>query len=283
MASLSIGMIGLRTVCQIMHTKNLKIVKSHTVKLLFLVAIIHILFISTNTVAVLTLTNNGSTDFAYFGDTINYDYNLVNDNGVDLHDVVFYDDHFGSIAIGNLNNGATWTHSLRHTINENDMTGPLKNNAWATGKKPNESVVTSAVATWYVSLTIAGSLIVSIRPNNAFRPIGTTVTYSVSVRNAFPVTLTNLTITDAIYHPSAVALPITLNRTNLAPNKTAFGTVSYTVVQEDIRGPSLGIPGYGSATVTDTANAIARLPWWNPTNPYDQLAVGRAFNTIDVD
>jgi hypothetical protein len=133
------------------------------------------------------------------------------------------------------------THSLRHTINENDMTGPLKNNAWATGKKPNKSVVTSAVATWYVSLTIAGSLIVSIRPNNAFRPIGTTVTYSVSVRNAFPVTLTNLTITDAIYHPSAIALPITLNRTSLAPNQTAFGTVSYTVVQEDIRGPSLGI------------------------------------------
>ena len=134
MVSLPIRIIGSRTISQIMNPKNKIIMKSHTVKLLFLVAIIHILFISTNTVAGLTLTNNGSTDFAYFGDTINYDYKLVNDNGVDLHDVVFYDDHFGSIAIGNLNNGATWTHSLSHTINENDMTGPLKNNAWATGK-----------------------------------------------------------------------------------------------------------------------------------------------------
>jgi len=256
--------------------------KSHTVKLLFFLAIIHILFISTNTVAGLTLTNNGSADFAYFGDTINYDYKLVNDNGVDLHDVVFYDDHFGSIAIGDLNSGDNWTYSIIHTINESDMPGPLKNNAWATGKKSNASVVTSAVATWYVSLTIAGSLLVTIRPSNAFRSIGQTVTYSVSVRNAFPVTLTNLTITNAIYHPSAIALPITLDKTSLAPNQTAFGTVSYTVVQEDIRGPSRGIPGYGSATVTDTATAIARLPWWNPTYPNDQLAVGRSFNTIDV-
>ena len=103
--------------------------KSHTVKLLFLVAIIHILFISTNTVAGLTLTNNGSTDFAYFGDTINYDYKLVNDNGVDLHDVVFYDDHFGSIAIGNLNNGATWTLK---TIPWLHYTIMVKNNAQTT-------------------------------------------------------------------------------------------------------------------------------------------------------
>ena len=93
-----------------MHPKNKIIMKSHTVKLLFFLAIIHILFISTNTVAGLTLTNNGSADFAYFGDTINYDYKLVNDNGVDLHDVVFYDDHFGSIAIGDLNSGG---HSLK--------------------------------------------------------------------------------------------------------------------------------------------------------------------------
>ena len=33
----------------------------------------------------------------------------------------------------------------------------------------------------------------------------------------------------------------------------ATGTVSYTVVQEDILGPPLGIAGSGSAKVTDTA------------------------------
>ena len=165
MVSLSMGMIGLRTVCQIMHPKNKIIMKSYIMNLQLLVAIILILLISTNTVAGLKLTKNGSTEvLPSFGDKISYDYKLVNDNGVDLHDVVFYDDRFGSIAIGNLNDGATWTHSLRHTINESDMTGPLKNNAWATGKKPNESVVTSAVVTWYVSLAIAGSLMVSMRP-----------------------------------------------------------------------------------------------------------------------
>ena len=44
--SLSIGMIGLRTLYQIMHPKNLTIMKTHAMKLLFLVAIVHILFTS---------------------------------------------------------------------------------------------------------------------------------------------------------------------------------------------------------------------------------------------
>ena len=283
MVSLSIRMIGSRTTCPIMHPKNKIIMRSHTIKLLLSLAIIYILFISVNTAMGLTITNTGNTRFAFFGDTINYDYKIVNNDGVDLHDVVFNDDNFGSIAIGDLKNGTSWTHSLNHTIDEGDMPGPLRNKALATGKKPDESVVSSPVASWYVSLTINGSMTVSILPDNGSRKIGEKVTYSVSVRNNYPVTLTNLSITDAIYHPSAAALPITLNRTRLAPNQTAFGTVSYTIVQEDIRGPPLGITGYGSAKVTDTASAIARLPWWNPTNPDDQLAVGRSFITINVD
>ena len=283
MVSLSMRMIGSRTISQITHPKNKIIMKSHTIKLLLSLAIIYILFILVNTAMGLTITNTGNTEFAFFGDTINYDYKIVNNDGVDLHDVVFNDDNFGSIAIGDLRNGTSWTHSLNHTIDEGDLPGPLGNRALATGKKPDESVMTSPVASWYVSLAINGSMTVLIAPDRGSRKIGEKVTYSVSVRNNYPVTLTNLSITDAIYHPSAIALPITLNRTSLAPNQTAFGTVSYTIVQEDIRGPPLGIEGYGSAKVTDTASAIARLPWWNPTNPDDQLAVGRSFIIINVD
>ena len=283
MVSLSIRMIGLRTVCRFIHPKNRIIVKSQTMKLQFSIAILLILLIFTNAAMGLTITKTGNTQFAFFGDTINYNYKIVNNDGVDLHDVVFNDDHFGSIAIGDLSNGTSWTHSLNHTIDEGDMPGPLTNKAFATGKKPDGSVVSSPVASWHVSLAINGSLTVSIAPDKGSGKIGEKVTYRVSVRNKYPVTLTNLSITDEIYHPSAIALPITLNRTSLAPNQTAFGTVSYTVVQEDIRGPPLGIAGYGSAKVTDTAKAIARLPWWNPTNPDDQLAAGRSFITINVD
>ena len=157
-------------------------------------------------------------------------------------------------------------------IDEGDMPGPLTNKAFATGKKPDGSVVSSPVASWHVSLAINGSLTVSIAPDSGSRKIGEKVTYRVSIRNKYPVTLTNLSITDAIYHPSAAALPITLNRTSLAPNQTAFGTVSYTIVQEDILGPPLGISGYGSAKLTDTASSKARLPWWNPANPDDQIS-----------
>ena len=62
----------------------------------------------------------------------------------------------------------------------------------------------------------------------------------------------------------------------------AIGTVSYTVVQEDILGPPLGIEGAGSAKVTDTAHAIARLPWWNPANPDVELAEGGGSNSFVI-
>ena len=163
------------------------------------------------------------------------------------------------------------------------MPGPLKNKAWATGKKPDESVVSSPVVFWTVSLTINGTLVVDIIPDWGSRPIGGTVTYNISVTNAYPVTLNNLTITDTIYHPSAINLPIILDRTTLAPNEVAYGAAFYTVVQEDIQGPPLGIAGSGNAKVTDTANAIARFPWWSPANPKVQLAAGGSINTIDID
>ena len=283
MTSLSVGMIGLRTVSQFTHPKNKIIMKPYIMNLQLLVSIILILFISTNAVAGLNLTKNGSTQNSRFGNMISYDYALINDDGVDLHDVVFTDDRLGSIPIGNLGAGTTWTHSISHRINESDMPGPLRNKAWATGKKPDESLVSSPVVFWTVSLAISGILAVDMAPDKGSRPIGGTVTYNVSVTNSYPVTLNNLSITDAIYHPSAIALPVTLDRTLLAPNQTAYGTVSYTVVQEDIQGPPLGIAGSGNAKVTNTVNATARFPWWSPANPEVQLAYGRSVSTINVD
>ncbi len=285
MVSISLGVIGSHTLCQIMYPKNKIITKSHTMKLLFLVAVTYILFISINTAAGLTITKGTTGDLsnAFFGDIIDYNYEIVNNDGVDLHDVVLNDDHFGSIVVGNLGNGASWTHTISHTVNETDFPGPLTNKAFATGKKPDETVVTSSIVSYSVSLTIEGSLIVTITPDFAIRRIGQTVIYTVYVKNMYPVTVTNLTITDSVYHPKEIVLPITLDKTSLAFNERARGTVSYTVVQEDILGPPLGISGYGSPKVADTASSNARLPWWNPLNPDVQLAAGAASNLIDVD
>jgi hypothetical protein len=286
MVSISLGIIGSHTMCQIMRPKNKITMKSYITRLLFLVAIICILSISINTAVGLTITKGtipANTHNAFFGDPITYTYKVTNNDGVILHDVAINDDKFGQITVGILGVGSSSTKTVSHTISESDFPGPLKNNALATGKRPDESQVISSIVSYSISLTIDGALTVSVFPDNASRSIGETVNYTIYVKSTYPVKLTNLTIIDSIYHPSAIALPITLNRTSLAPNQTAFGTVSYIVVQEDIRGPSLGIPGYGSATVTDTANAIARLPWWNRTNPDDQLAVGRSFITINVD
>ena len=283
MISLSLGLIGLRIICQIMHPKNLIFVKSNTMKLLFLVAIIHILFISTNPAAgLLNLTKNASTDVAYFGDIVTYDYVLTNEEGVNLHDVVFTDDHLGSIAIGNLDRGKNWTHSIIHTINVSDMPGPLKNNAWATGKRPDESVVTSPIATFYVGLNLAGSLYVDINPHVGSRGVGQTVTYTISVTNNYPVTIYNMSINNTLYHPSAIVRWVGLTPLNLTPGQKATGTLSYTVVQQDILGPPPGIPGSGTPFIYDVADATGRFPWWNPLFPNTHTVAGGAVNTIGV-
>ena len=191
--------------------------------------------------------------------------------------------NFGSIAVGTLGIGAVWNHPITHTIGVSDFPGPLKNNAWATGKKPDNSSVSSAVVSYSISLTIDGTLKVTVAPDTASRQIGETVNYTIYVKNTYPVTLTNLNITDSIYHPSAIALPIILDKTSLNPNEQASGTVSYTVVQEDILGPPRGISGFGSPKVANTASSNARLPWWDPANPEDQLAAGSSTNLIDID
>ena len=62
MISLSLDMIGSRTVRQFTHPKNKIIMKLHIMNLRLLVAIIFILFISTNAVAGLNLTKEVSTE-----------------------------------------------------------------------------------------------------------------------------------------------------------------------------------------------------------------------------
>jgi len=90
MVSISLGMIGSHTLCQIMRPKNKITTKSHTMKLLFLVAIISILSISINTAAGLTITKGTiptGLHLANFQDIITYTYKITNNDGVVLHDV----------------------------------------------------------------------------------------------------------------------------------------------------------------------------------------------------
>ncbi len=282
MASLSENTWGLRAACQTQDLKGLLDINNSVIKLLFIIIVIHSLFISTDTASGLTLTKEGNTFSAIFGDIITYDYELVNDDGIDLHDVVFYDDHFGSIEIGDFANGATWTHSLNHEIVEEDMPGPLSNKAWATGKEPDESVVRSTNASWDVALGIEGSLYVSKNPNAAIPPVGTTVNYTILVKNQFGFTTNNITLNDLIYHPSAISISVPLNRTTLLPNEVALGIVSYTVAQEDILGPPQGVTGHGLPKMTDYANAIGYPSWSDPTDPNAQSVGGVVVKTIGI-
>ena len=233
-------------------------------KLLLLVLIIHLLFISIDAAMALTVTKTGSTISAQFGDTVVYDYKVTNNDGVNLTNVVFIDDRLGSISIGNLSAGGTWTHSISHKINVTDMPGPLVNNAWATGRKPDGADVTAPKKKWDISLGIGGSLLVTKMPDLVYVPMGGTVNYTIVVINPFSFDVNNITVDDVIEHPIKYFHfgPPQSNQFG-SPGQTASGIVSYTAVQEDILGPA----DFHTPTIRNTAFANGYPPWASPSNP----------------
>ncbi len=278
MGSLSGGGVQSRTVCQINDSKNLRNINTRIKKLLLLVLIIHLLFISIDAAMALTVTKTGSTMSAQFGDTVVYDYKVTNNDGVNLTNVVFIDDRLGSISIGNLSAGGTWTHSISHKISVTDMPGPLVNNAWATGRKPNGADVTSTKKRWAISLGIGGSLLVTKMPDLVYVPMGGRVNYTIIVINPFSFDVNNITVDDVIEHPSNIFISVPLNRTNLAAGQTASGIVSYTSAQEDILGPA----DFHTPTIRNTAFANGYPPWASPSNPR-QTVSGVYALTIGID
>ena len=102
-------------------------IKGLTSKLFIILVITSISMMYIENVSAIKLTKIGSTDQAIFGDTITYGYEIKNDDGVDLHDVVLHDDRLGDIAIGNLSNGKNWDETINHKICECDYPGPLNN------------------------------------------------------------------------------------------------------------------------------------------------------------
>jgi len=132
--------------------------KSLMKKLLFLIIIANLLFISADVaMGAFVLTKTANPTSVSFGDTITYTYGLSNTGPTDLHNVVINDNKLGAIAVGNLSVGGSWSQPLTHKVGESDMPGPLRNTARATGLNATNGTVTSNSVTRSVTLDILDS------------------------------------------------------------------------------------------------------------------------------
>ena len=241
--------------------------------------IMNLLFVFTEAALGLQLTKTGPGN-AFFGDTITYRYALTNNDGVDLTGIVIHDSQLGSISFGDLTAGSSGQKLVSHVINETNMP-KLSNTATAIGNKAGGGTVTSNPSSWAINLGFTGTLDLKKTPSDPPSylgyPIGHNIVYTFEVTNKNGFAINDLSVDDVLYHPMAVDREVTLDRTTLLPGEKATGTVTYTVVQDDILGSPVDNPDK-YPWIIDYASASA-YPSWGGT----KKVAGISTFTVTVD
>jgi uncharacterized repeat protein (TIGR01451 family) len=215
--------------------------------------------------AALQVTKTPSASTAAIGETVTYQFTVVNTGNVTVNALSLTDNKLGTITLNaaQLAPGATATGSATHTINETDLPGPLTNVATAKGTDSQNKPVT-ATATATVTLTYRSSMSVTKVPSRTTAAVGDPVTYSYTVNNTGSITINGLSLSDDKLGK------ITTDKTSLAPGERAIGTITYAVLEGDLPGPlvnvvtasatdSLKLPLTATATATVTLTYAASM------------------------
>jgi uncharacterized repeat protein (TIGR01451 family) len=194
------------------------------------------------------VTKTPSATTAAIGETVTYQYAVVNTGNVTVNTLTLTDDKLGDIAlnVAQLAPGETATGTATHTIVEADLPGPLTNTATAKATDSQNKPVT-ATATATVTLTYASSISVTKVPSSATARVGEQITYTYTVENTGSISISGLALSDDKLGK------VTVDSTALAPGARATGTATYTVLEGDLPGPLTNI-------VTAAATNILKQP-----------------------
>ncbi|MEL4308957.1 DUF7507 domain-containing protein, partial [Joostella sp. CR20] len=229
-------------------------------------------FIKTSAVA------DGGDGRVDVGDTIRYTFTVTNTGNVTVDGIVINDTQIGVTDLvlvpSSLAPGAEGIASVVYTITQDDIdAGSVSNSAIASGVDssgipvedtsdsddptepgPDDPTVTSLTPKGNIALEKTGTF--NDVNGNGYADVGETITYAFTVANTGNVSLSNITITDAL---------VTVNGgpiATLAPGEvdsTTF-TALYTITEEDINNESVtntaiatGTDPQGT-TITDTSD-----------------------------
>jgi uncharacterized repeat protein (TIGR01451 family) len=229
------------------------------------------------------------------GDTIGYSFTIVNTGNVTLTLVDLLDSLAGVSAPsitwprpaqpGVLLPGEQATATASYTITQADVDrGTVANVATASGKPPvgdkitqTSNTSTTTVAAQNPRLTVTKTA----NPTTNAR-LGTVVDYAIAVTNSGNVTLTGITVTDAL--PGLTGFTVVWPGTagTLAPGQVARATPSYRVAQTDVDAGHIdntaaasGISAQGTA-VSDQATATTQVV--TPATPAISVTDAGALN-----
>ena len=201
-------------------------------------------------------------NFSAAGDVLNYTFTVTNTGNVTLTNVVVTDPSatvaggpIASLAPG-VSNTTIFTAS--HTVTQAEVNaGSFSNTATVTGTPPVGANVTAVASATVPALNTPFITLTKTAMQANYSAVGNVLTYTLTVKNAGNVTLTNVTVTD----PSATVTggPIA----SLAPGASDSATfsASHTVTQADLNAgnytntaTATGTPP-GGPNVTGAANA----------------------------
>ena len=207
--------------------------------------------------AALNLTKVPSSTTAKVGDKVTYRFTVTNTGNVTIKGLNLTDDKLGTIKTdkNELAPGAVTSASATHVILESDLPGPLINVATIKGTDSQNQPVT-ATATASIALTYTSGLAVTKKASSDTAKVGDTVTYQFSVKNNGSVTINGLALND-----DKLGI-ITLDKTSLAPDETATGSATHTIIEADLPGPLTNVAtasGTDSQGVAVTGQATASV------------------------
>jgi hypothetical protein len=193
------------------------------------------------------LVKVASPTTAAVGETVTYTYTVRNTGTIGINSLALKDDKLGTISLSptTIMPGDQATATTTYTIKENDLPGPLKNNATVSGAEDRTKKPISAAANATVALTYTATLAMTKIPSANTAAVGETVTYAYTIRNTGLVTIKALALNDDKLGA------IRLNKTELAPGGVASGTATHVVLESDLPGP---ITNTATVTGTDSQN-----------------------------
>ncbi|WP_341953160.1 AraC family transcriptional regulator [Salinibacterium sp. TMP30] len=196
------------------------------------------------------------------GDTINYSFVLSNSGNVTLTNAGITDPLPGLSVIsygawpngstGLLNPGQSVSATATYTVKQSDVdAGAVVNSATAKATPPSGADVTRTTPAT-VPITADAKLVVtkSGAITTGSGAVGSTVTYTFSVKNNGNVTLSQVALADPLSGISPISVTWPGASGVLAPSQTASATATYTIKQSDV----------DAGSVKNTASATARTP-----------------------
>ena len=195
------------------------------------------------------------------GDSATWTVTVKNTGNVTLTNVAVTDALAGatlvtpcgfSAPIASMAPGATVSCDVSYSVKQSDVdAGSVTNSASVTGKPPVGANVTDSDSNTLTITPAAGLDVAKTLKTGAPTKAGDPVTWTVTVRNTGNVTLTNVTVTDALsgatlVTPCGFSTPIA----SMAPGATVSCDVSYSVKQSDV----------DAGSVTNSASATGKPP-----------------------